>query len=168
MRSLSARRRWWSPAYSNPNAGPECMPAVELSRVLVQSTNATVYAPQGRWGTGTAAVKVVPIETSSGIGTGGAPTTVVTGSVPNSCSCNSTTGTTVCTGNNTDVFLINGTTLSSTVTSGATANQKFSGGSCHELRRGGGFDHQQGVDHAWPGHRRNGRLPIPRSCRQHI
>jgi hypothetical protein len=109
-----------------PNA---CLPSSSVG-VLVQSTNATVYAPQGNWSSGTAAVKVVPIETSSGVGTGGAPTTVVTGSVPNSCSCNSSTGTTVCTGNNTDVFLINGSTLSSTVHSGATATQGFSGGDC--------------------------------------
>jgi hypothetical protein len=109
-----------------PNA---CLPSSSLG-VLIQGTNATVYAPQGNWEGGTAAVKVVPIETITGVGTGGAPSTVVTGSVPNSCSCNSTTGTTVCTGNNTDVFLINGTTLSSTVTSGATGTQDFSGGSC--------------------------------------
>jgi len=115
-----------TPTAAPPNA---CLPSSSLA-VLVQSTNATVYAPQGSWGGGTAAVKVVPIETSSGVGTGGAPTTVVTGSVPNSCSSNSTTGTTVCTGNNTDVFLINGTTLSSTVTSGATSTQNFSGGTC--------------------------------------
>jgi hypothetical protein len=98
--------------------------------VLVQGTNATIYAPQGNWGGGTAAVKVVPIETSSGVGTGGAPTTVVTGSVPNSCSANSTTGTAVCTGNNTDVFVINGSTLSNSLTSGATGTQGFSGGDC--------------------------------------
>jgi hypothetical protein len=109
-----------------PNA---CLPSSSVG-VLVQGTNATVYAPQGNWGGGTAAVIVVPIETSSGVGTGGAPTTVVTGSVPNSCSSNSTTGTTVCTGNNTDVFVINGSTLSSSLTSGATAFQSFSGGDC--------------------------------------
>ena len=115
---------------STPTPAPNaCLPSSSLG-VLVQTTNATVYAPQGRWGSGTAAVKVVPIETSSGIGTGGTPTTVVTGSVPNSCSSNSMTGATVCTGNNTDVFVINGTTLSSTVTSGATSTQSFSGGSC--------------------------------------
>jgi hypothetical protein len=115
---------------STPTPAPNaCLPSSSLG-VLVQTTNATVYAPQGRWGSGTAAVKVVPIETSGGIGTGAAPTTVVTGSVPNSCSCNSNTGTTVCTGNNTDVFLINGTTLSSTLTSGATASERFSGGAC--------------------------------------
>jgi len=115
-----------TPTAAPPNA---CLPSSSLA-VLVQSTNATVYAPQGSWGGGTAAVKVVPIETSGGIGTGAAPTTVVTGSIPNSCSSNSTTGTTVCTGNNTDVFVINGTTLSSTVTSGATSTQNFSGGTC--------------------------------------
>jgi hypothetical protein len=109
-----------------PNA---CLPSSSLG-VLVQSTNATVYAPQGAWGSGSAAVKVVPIETVSGIGTGGAPVSVTTGSVPNSCSSNSQTGETVCVGNNTDVFLITGTTLSSTVHSGADATQSFSGGSC--------------------------------------
>jgi len=109
-----------------PNA---CLPSSSLG-VLVQGTNANVYAPQGSWGFGSAAVKVVPIETSGGLGTGAVPTTVVTGSVPNSCSSNSNTGTTVCTGNNTDVFLLNGTTLTTTVTSGATAIQHFSGGTC--------------------------------------
>jgi len=109
-----------------PNA---CLPSSSLG-ILVQGKDATVYAPQGNWDTGTAAVKVVPIETSTGIGTGGAPTTVVTGSIPNSCSSNSTTGTTVCTGNDTKVFLITGSTLSSTVTSGATGSQNFSGGDC--------------------------------------
>jgi hypothetical protein len=108
-----------------PNA---CLPSSSLG-ILVQGTNATVYAPQGNWSGGAAAVKVVPIETSSGIGTGGAPTSVTTGSVPNSCSSNSTTATTVCTGNNTDVFVINGST-SSTFTSGATGSQSFSGGDC--------------------------------------
>jgi hypothetical protein len=109
-----------------PNA---CLPSSSVG-VLVQGTNATVYAPQGNWEGGEPAVKVVPIETSSGIGTGGTPTVVATGSTPNSCSSNSTTGTTVCTGNNTDVFVLNGTTLSSTLTSGATGTQTFSGGDC--------------------------------------
>ena len=36
----------------------------------------------------------------------------------------------MCVGNNTDVYLINGTTLNSTSTSGATATEGFSGGNC--------------------------------------
>ncbi len=115
---------------SKPTPAPNaCLPSSSIS-VLVQGTNASVYAPQGNWGFGTAAVKVVPIETSSGIGTGGASTTVVTGHIPNSCSSNSTTGETVCVGNNTDVYLINGSTLTSTLTSGATSSESFSGGEC--------------------------------------
>jgi hypothetical protein len=113
-------------ATAAPNA---CLPSSSLG-ILVQGTNATVYAPQGNWGGGNASVKVVPIETKSGIGTGGAPVTVATKNVPNSCSCNSTTGQTVCVANNTDVYIITGTTLKSTLTSGATSTQGFSGGSC--------------------------------------
>ncbi|MGC1192819.1 MAG: hypothetical protein WA861_19720, partial [Candidatus Binatus sp.] len=72
----------------------------------------------------------MPIETSSGIGTGGSPTSITVGSAPNSCASNSTTGQTVCIGNNTDVYLINGSTLTSTLTSGATSTEGFSGGTC--------------------------------------
>ena len=109
-----------------PNA---CLPSSSLS-VLVQGTNATAYLPQGSWDLGTTAIKVVPIETIAGVGTGGASSTIMTANVPNSCSSNSITGETVCVGNNTDVYLINGTTLTSTLTSGATASQFFSGGEC--------------------------------------
>jgi hypothetical protein len=109
-----------------PNA---CLPSSSLG-ILVVGSNATIYAPQGTWDKGEPAVKVIPIETSSGVGTGGAPTMVTTGSIPNSCSSNSTTGTTVCTGNDNKVFVINGSTLSSTVTSGATGTQSFTGGDC--------------------------------------
>ncbi len=111
-------------------AANACLPSSSVA-VLVQDKNATVYAPQGNWGGGTAAVKVVPIETSSGIGTGGSSTTVVTGHVPNSCSSNSKTGTTVCSGNNTDVYLINGSTLTNTLSSASDATESFSGGSCN-------------------------------------
>jgi hypothetical protein len=98
--------------------------------ILVQGTNVTSYLPQGTWDGGNAAVNVVPVETSSGLGTGGTPVAITTGSVPNACASNSNTGATVCTGNNTDVFLINGTTLSSTLTSSATGDESFSGGDC--------------------------------------
>ena len=120
---------------STPTAAPNaCLPSSSIG-ILVQGKDATAYLPQGCWsgggcGDGTASVKVVPIETSSGIGTGGAPVSITTGNVPNSCSSNSTTGQTVCVGNNTDVYLINGTTLSSTLTSGATSTEGFTGGTC--------------------------------------
>lgn len=124
--SCSTNQKPTSTPTSAPNA---CLPSSSLS-VLVQGKNATAYLPQANWEEGTAAVKVVPIETSSGLGTGGAPTSVTTGSLPNSCSSNSLTGETVCVGNNTDVYLINGTTLTSTLKSGANTTQSFSGGTC--------------------------------------
>jgi hypothetical protein len=109
-----------------PNTG---IPSSSIS-VLVQGTNATAYLPQGNWGGGNPSIIVLPIETKSGIGTGGAPVSITTGNVPNSCSSNSKTGETVCVGNNTDVYLITGTTLNSTETDGATADASFSGGEC--------------------------------------
>ncbi|MGC1678311.1 MAG: hypothetical protein WA740_12355 [Candidatus Binataceae bacterium] len=114
-----------------PNA---CLPSSSIG-VLVQGTDVTAYVPEGNWGGGTAAVAVVPIETSAGIVAAGtvaaaAPTTITTANVPNSCSSNPTSGETVCVANNTDVYLINGTTLTSTLTSGATSTEDFSGGSC--------------------------------------
>lgn len=124
--SCSTKSKPTSTPTSAPNA---CLPSSSLS-VLVQGKNATAYLPQANWGEGTAAVRVVPIETSAGLGTGGAPTSITTGSLPNSCSSNSLTGETVCVGNDTDVYLINGTTLTSTLKSGATATESFSGGSC--------------------------------------
>ncbi len=124
--SCSAKPRPSSSPTPAPNA---CLPSSSIG-ILVQGKNATVYAPQGNWGFGSTSVKVVPIETSSGIGTGGASSSIATGNIPNSCSSNSTTGQTVCVGNNTDVYLINGTTLTSTLTSGATSSESFSGGEC--------------------------------------
>jgi hypothetical protein len=115
---------------STPTPAPNaCLPSSSVG-ILVQGTNATAYLPQGTWDGGNTAVNVVPVETSSGIGTGGTPVAITTGHVPNSCSSNSETGTTVCSGNNTDVYLLNGSTLTSTLTSGASGEESFTGGSC--------------------------------------
>ena len=113
-----------------PTAAPNaCLPSSSTS-VLVTGSDATVYSPNGDWGGGPTGVEVVPIETKSGIGTGGAPASVTTKNTVNSCSSNSATGQTVCVANNTDVYVITGTTLKSSLTSGATSTESFSGGSC--------------------------------------
>jgi hypothetical protein len=100
--------------------------------ILVQKTNVTAYAPKGSWGACSPSngIGVVPLETSAGLGKGGAATTITTTKLVNSCSCNSNTGQTVCVANDTDVFLVSGTTLNKTLTSGATGSASFSGGSC--------------------------------------
>ena len=107
-----------------PNA---CLPSSSIG-VLVQSTNVTAYAPKGTWAVlePVTGISVVPIETSAGIGKGGPPTTIATPGTTNSCSSNSLTAETVCVANDTDVYLITGSTLNSTLTSGATGGAKIS------------------------------------------
>jgi hypothetical protein len=58
------------------------------------------------------------------------PTNIATSSVVNSCASNSTTGKTVCTGNDASVYEFTGTTLTTTLTSGGSGTISFSGGSC--------------------------------------
>lgn len=87
----------------------------------------TAYVPKGYWEGSTSGVFVKNIE-GGALGTG---TTIATPNVANSCSSNPATGETVCVGNNTDVYLINGTTLTTTLTSGSNTTAGFSGGSCN-------------------------------------
>ena len=113
--------------HTNP-ALSACIPTSSLG-VLVPTGAApqkvTAYVPNGSWccssGTG---VQAVDIENGSG------KTSISTRYYVNSCSSNPATGQTVCVGNNTDVYLISGTALTNTLTSGATHSANFSGGSC--------------------------------------
>jgi hypothetical protein len=100
-----------------------CLPTSSLS-ILTQGSNVTSYVPNGAWATSNTGIRIVPIEVS------GAKAQVSTGSVVNSCSSNSTTGTTVCVANDQNVYLLNGSTISNTLTSGADTYTYFSGGSC--------------------------------------
>src|SRR5207245_10454019 len=72
--------------------------------------------------TGVKGVQLVPIEGTDARATIGTPNEV------NSCSGNSATGTTVCTANNIDVYILNGSKLTAALTSGATRLAFFSGG----------------------------------------
>jgi hypothetical protein len=103
-----------------------CQPSSSLA-VLVDSTAKTVvsYVPKGSWGNTTPGVSVVNLEGSSIT-----PTAVPTANGVNSCASNPVTGQTVCTADNTDVYLLAGTTLGSTLTSGGSGLVSFSGGSC--------------------------------------
>jgi hypothetical protein len=111
-----------------------CAPGSSLgvNAPLVGPAPVTAYVPKGSWccsnGTG---VTVKQIETSGGApASGGTEALVATGSDVNSCGVDPTTGTAVCTANDTHVYIINGTTLSATLTSGATSYAGFSGGDC--------------------------------------
>lgn len=101
-----------------------CQPSSSLS-VLVTGTNVVAYVPKGSWGGGATGVSALNVEGSSI-----ANKLVSTPNAVNSCASNPITGKTVCTANNTDVYLLTGTTLSTTLTSGGSGTISFSGGIC--------------------------------------
>ena len=88
------------------------------------STPVTAYVPNGYWSGGATGIRVIPIEGSGAAGVVSTPETI------NSCSSNSLTGQTICIDNFTGVYIVSGTTVTNTLTSGATAYTSFSGGYC--------------------------------------
>src|SRR5213078_2832850 len=66
---------------------------------LVQGANVTAYVPKGTWAFPNTGVSAVNVEGSSIT-----PTNMATPTVVNSCASNSTTGKTVCTGNDASVY----------------------------------------------------------------
>lgn len=100
-----------------------CMPGASLT-ALISGFDVTAYVPNGSWDEPVNGVRVVPIE-------GDGPAVSIGTSRPvNTCGGNSVTGEVVCTSNDTDVYIINGTSVTKTLTSGGTAPQSFSGGQC--------------------------------------
>jgi hypothetical protein len=100
-----------------------CTPSSSLG-IVSKGTTVTGYVPNGNWSSGTTGLQVVPIEPV------GTPASIATPNVVNSCAGNGITSEVVCTANNTDVYLITGTTLNTTLTSGANSFAGFSGGFC--------------------------------------
>jgi hypothetical protein len=102
-----------------------CQPSSSLS-VLVSGTNVQAYVPKGNWSvTPVTGISVVNVE-----GSAITPTRISTPNVVNSVISNPLTGQSVAVANNTDVYLINGTTLTNTLTSGGSGFIQFSGGRC--------------------------------------
>jgi hypothetical protein len=98
--------------------------------VLVSGTDVIAYVPKGNWLFGSTGIAAVNIEGSSITNT-----LIPTGNVVNSCASNPITGQTVCTANNTDLYVLKGTALDPGVvinplTSDGTGTINFSGGSC--------------------------------------
>ncbi len=108
-----------------PVLGPTaCNPTSSISVLLGQS-GVIGYIPNGNWFGGPTGIQVVPLEPA------GTPSSIATRDVVNSCSSNSATAQTVCTANGSDVYLISGSTLNTTLTSATSAVTTFSGGNCH-------------------------------------
>ncbi len=131
-----------SPAYTSANCSEmkvipsvttlsSCVPGASMS-VLFGPTDGTVkntvtaYVPNSSWyyvyGN---TVDVVPLE-----GAATTPSMVTTGGPVNSCSSNSNTLQTVCVDNYRGVYLIKGSSLMASFSSGANTDASFSGGSC--------------------------------------
>jgi hypothetical protein len=110
--------------HTNPTLSA-CVPTSSLG-ILAPPTPGpvTAYVPNGAWGGAVTGIQVVPVEPI------GVTITVATPNVVNSCSSNPATGETVCVANNTDVYLLTGTTLTGLLTSGSNTTASFSGGSC--------------------------------------
>jgi hypothetical protein len=101
-----------------------CLPTSSLG-VLISGSIVTAYVPNGNWISGATGIQVVRLE-----GPATLPATIATPDVVNSCSSNSVTGETICTANTKAVYKITGSTLGSTLMSGATGTAFFSGGNC--------------------------------------
>jgi hypothetical protein len=119
--------QWVSGAFITPPPVPvgSCQGASSLA-VLVTGKNVVAYVPKGSWGGGATGVSTANVEPTPGPGTA-----ISTTSVVNSCAANSVTGQVVCTANDTNVYVITGTTVSNTLTSGGGPGEiGFSGGVC--------------------------------------
>jgi hypothetical protein len=101
-----------------------CLPSSSIG-LLTGTTTVQAYVPNGAWDRGSTGVQFVAIEG------GGSTAAISTPNVVNSCSSNSVTAQSVCVANNTDVYLITGSTLNKTLTSGSNSTASFSGGSCN-------------------------------------
>jgi hypothetical protein len=97
-----------------------CVPSSSMA--VVAGTTVTAYVPKSCWScganTGVSAVEIEPT-------LGGSSTPIATASPVNACAGNPATAQVVCTGNNTSVYLISGTTLTNTLMSGLTGIASF-------------------------------------------
>jgi hypothetical protein len=90
---------------------------------IVTGYNVLAYVPKGSWPN-------TDYTPSPGVSVVITPTRISTPGIVNSCAPNPLTCQIVCTANSTDVYLITGTTLTNTLTSGGSGTIKFSGGGC--------------------------------------
>jgi hypothetical protein len=103
-----------------------CVPSSSMA--VVAGATVTAYVPKSCWSACSATTGVSAVEIEPTLG--GSSTPIATASPVNACAGNPATGQVVCTANNTSVYLISGTTLTNTLTSGLTGTASFSGGSC--------------------------------------
>jgi hypothetical protein len=92
---------------TSPAVGAACITGNAIT-TLISGSNVTAYVPNGAWGNSITGIEVVPIEPSP-VST---PSAITTPNTPNACAGNSATQEVICTANNTDVYVINGSSAS--------------------------------------------------------
>ena len=112
------------PVFAEDVPAGACQASNSLS-VLVRGKSVVAYVPKGAWVWPVNNVGVVNIE-----GNSIKPQQITTPNPVNACASNSATGQTVCTANNTDVYLISGTSLQSTLKSGGSGMAMYLEGNC--------------------------------------
>jgi hypothetical protein len=102
-----------------------CLPSSSLGVLVnISGKNVVTYIPKGNWENSTTGIGAINVE-----GTSITPKLISTPNAANSSASNPNTGKTVATANNTDVYILSGTTLTNTLTSGGSGTIGFSGGS---------------------------------------
>lgn len=91
--------------------------------VMTTGSNVVAYVPKGNWESTTTGISLVNVEGSSV-----APTFISTPNVVNAAASDPFTGETVATANNTDVYVLNGASVTNTLSSGGSGTIGFSGG----------------------------------------
>jgi hypothetical protein len=111
----------WTMVSTQPSGSCEASSSVF---VTTRGTNVVAYVPKGNWLSTTTGVSLVNVEGSSVT-----PTLISTANVVNSAASDAVTGEAVAIANNTDVYLLNGASLTNTLTSGGSGTISFTGGS---------------------------------------
>jgi Stigma-specific protein, Stig1 len=109
----------------SPQAMASCGLQTGSMAVMVAADGVVAYVPNGTWSGGGTGIKRMVIE-------GGSATsqTIPTTEIVSSCASNWVTGDTICTTQSSNIYVVNGTTITRTVTNGATTQQALSGGFC--------------------------------------
>src|SRR2546425_901662 len=107
-----------------------CLAAGSQS-VLIAGRNVVSYVPKGSWVQQTPDIAVVSVEPFPlGTSTPKQTTIKTNGVIMNSCASNSSTGDTVCTSNDRDVWVISGTNIKKKLMSDGLSSAPFTGGFC--------------------------------------
>jgi hypothetical protein len=113
-----------SPGLANAWKHKACTQANAFA-VMTRGPDVSLYLPNGSWYEGTTGVRVVSLENGPAN-----PVTIPTPGIVDACASDPTLQEVVCTATDSDVYLIKGTSLITTLQSSGSGTASFSGGNC--------------------------------------